>query len=166
MIIRPASFPADKQTVHNLFLAYAESLPINLSFQNFEQEIADLPGKYAAENGGAVFLASTSPSASPPTTSQPQPQPIGCIAIRPFSPPSKCELKRLYVSPSFRGLGVGNLLLDAAVQRARELGYKEILLDTLGSMTAAMRMYERAGFERVGAYYESVEGAVFYRLVL
>lgn len=194
--IRPATFPPDREKVAALFRAYAASLPINLDFQNFEIELADLPGKYGVERGGAVFLAFVESSApaieeggksststvpgeesqseveAPATQNQEYKKDqvqdaIGCIGLRSFPPsPKTCELKRLYLSPSSRGLGVGKLLLDAAVQKARALGYSEMLLDTLGSMAAARRLYEKAGFEQIESYYESVEGAVFYRLRL
>ena len=188
--IRPAIFPDDKETVSKLVLAYAEFLPVDLSFQNFEQELSGLPGKYAVENGGAVYLAYTTsiPSAEqtstsnsstsitpdvPQASSAPEEQAIGCIGIRPFrsstytstTAPS-CELKRLYLTPASRGLGVGKLLLEVAIQQARQLGYGEMLLDTLKSMTTARGLYERYGFVEIEKYYESVEGAAFYRLVL
>lgn len=187
--IRPATFPADTPTVRSLFLAYASSLPISLDFQDFETELAGLPGKYAVEKGGGVWLAfasdtstasltftSTSKLASQAgQTSQQlalenldsknaEENVIGIIALRPFSPPMSCEIKRLYLTPTSRGKGLGRELLDVIVKRAEELGYEEILLDTLDSMGAAMRLYEGYGFERCEQYYESVEGAVFYRL--
>ncbi|KAF2849726.1 acyl-CoA N-acyltransferase [Plenodomus tracheiphilus IPT5] len=163
LTIRPATFPPDKETVARLFLAYAQTLPISLAFQDFDAELAGLPGKYAAEVRGTVFLAGM--AASQPT--------IGCIAIRPFyhtksATPSTqtkvCELKCLYLTPSSRGRGVAKMLLSAAVQRARELGYEEMLFHTIASMTAARRLYEGYGFEEIERYYERIEGAVFYRL--
>jgi ribosomal protein S18 acetylase RimI-like enzyme len=188
---RPASFPADHPTVTTLFLAYAASLPIRLDFQGFEHELAGLPGKFAQEKRGALFLA-YAPSASDPDSdansgaanghvtnerasvnaeadadANADPSKcIGCVAIRPFAPPDVCELKRLYVVPSARGTGAAHTLMEVVLQRARELGYREVLLDTLASMTAARRLYEGFGFVETGKYYESVEGAVFYRLVL
>lgn len=200
--IRPAVFPDDQQVVGQLFLAYAQSLPISLDFQNFEGELASLPGKYAADRGGAVWLAyapreesESEPESSIWTASSgggtkansPQTkdsQAIGCIAIRPFfatpttaesaallasstSPTTaSCELKRLYLEPESRGLGVAKLLIDVAVAHARKLGYKEMLLDTLRTMTPARRLYERYGFEETGSYYHNPEDAVFYRLAL
>jgi GNAT superfamily N-acetyltransferase len=181
--IRPAIFPEDQKIVGQLFLAYAESLPISLDFQNFEHELAGLPGKYAAENGGAVWLAYTTETA---LESEPKEQEndIGCIAIRPFfyptttpistslaetstsAPSSTCELKRLYLTPASRGLGVSKLLMDVALPKARELGYKEMLLDTLRSMTPARKLYEGYGFEETGSYYENPNDAIFYRLIL
>lgn len=198
--IRPAVFPNDKEIVGQLFLAYAQSLPVSLDFQNFEHELAALPGKYAADKGGAVWLAYASSKASEPASlvtssvrngeAQSEPSPVygeravGCIAIRPFfttpttaessallakstSPSTTtCELKRLFLTPESRGLGVSKLLMDAAISQARKLGYKEMLLDTLRTMTPARKLYEGYGFEEIGSYYENPEDAVFYRLVL
>lgn len=175
--IRPAIFPDDKEIVASLFRAYAASIPVKLDFQGFEEELAGLPSKYAVEKGGAVYLAYLEDDAIPSTTSRSspstsqQPYAIGCIALRPFpstaSPPTpQCELKRLYLAPEARGQGVSKLLMDVVIAQAKQLGYSEMLLDTLDSMTAARRLYEGYGFEEIEAYYESVEGAVFYRLIL
>ncbi|CAE7027243.1 hypothetical protein CFE70_003883 [Pyrenophora teres f. teres 0-1] len=187
--IRPAIFPDDKEIVGQLFLAYARSLPISLDFQNFEHELAALPGKYASEKGGAVWLAYAAAEQESPATptnikKAKDEQTIGCIAIRPFFPTpttaesatllsnstspttTTCELKRLYLTPASRGLGVSKLLMDVAISHARKLGYKEMLLDTLSSMTPARKLYEGYGFKEIGSYYESVEDAVFYRLLL
>ncbi|KAF2818860.1 acyl-CoA N-acyltransferase [Ophiobolus disseminans] len=163
--IRPATFPADTQTVRNLFLAYAQSLPIALDFQGFEEELAGLPGKYAADRGGVVYLAHTTEEGKCSTARE---SVIGIVALRAFPSAAvrTCELKRLYIEPAARGRGVAKTLMDAVVFRARECGYVEMLLDTLGSMTAARRLYGGYGFQEIEGYYESVEGAVFYKLVL
>ncbi|KAF2245702.1 acetyltransferase [Trematosphaeria pertusa] len=173
VIIIPAQFPRDREVVASLFAAYAKSLEIDLTFQAFEEELAQLPGKYAPSNGGALFLAHASHPAptlkTPPHLSPPpsQPKAIGCVALRGFSPPHICELKRLYIAPDSRGLGAGRDLLEAVLARARELGYREMLLDTLPSMVAARKMYAQYGFEEVGKYYESpIEGTTFMKLVL
>lgn len=182
--IRPAIFPGDKECVATLFLAYAKSLPIDLSFQNFASELAALPGQYATEERGAVFLAQTDLVNIPSSrtvdgerkdnTSAPQlcyVETVGCVAIRPFTSEAysvlrTCELKRLYLEPAARGRGVAKLLVGAALQKARELGYEVILLDTLGSMTTARRLYEGFGFTEIESYHQSIEGVVFYRLEL
>jgi ribosomal protein S18 acetylase RimI-like enzyme len=166
--IRPAVFPSDKITVSQLFLAYAKSLPVALDFQGFSEELASLPGKYSIEKSGAVFLAYTTSTSQTPSL-QPQETLIGVVALRSFPTSNSiptCELKRLYLAPSSRGLGASKLLMDVVIARARELGYKEMLLDTLSSMIAARKLYERYGFVEIGSYYQSVEGAVFYKLVL
>ncbi|KAF2998865.1 hypothetical protein E8E13_003903 [Curvularia kusanoi] len=194
--IRLAKFPEDKSTINKLFQAYEQFVmdyaSISLDFQNFAHEVASLPGKYSEENRGALYIAflqTTSPSLDsepagvthkrkPSTTlsdvdeGEPAKQPsshtlvpIGCVGLRAFTSHS-AELKRLFLDPEARGLGTGRLLVEAAVGKARELGYSEVLLDTLGSMTTARRLYARCGFEEVEAYHESLEGAVFYRLRL
>jgi ribosomal protein S18 acetylase RimI-like enzyme len=158
--IRPAIFSQDNSTVSTLFLAYAGSLPVNLDFQNFKNELAGLPGKYAAEKGGAVFLA----------YSTAEEEMVGVVGVRKFtvegSEVPTCELKRLYIAPASRGKGVAKLLMDAVLARARELGYREMLLDTLRSMTPARKLYAHYGFTETLAYYASVEGAMFYKLLL
>jgi ribosomal protein S18 acetylase RimI-like enzyme len=189
--IRNAEFPADKQVVGQLFRAYAQSLPISLDFQNFDQELAGLPGKYAAEKGGAVWLLvssaeniETSEKYTGFSTTRDNEQAIGCIAIRPFfatpttaesatllahstAPPTKtCELKRLFLAPETRGLGLSKPLMEVALAHAKKLGYEEMLLDTLRSMKTARRLYEGYGFEEIDSYYENPEDAVFYRLKL
>ncbi|KAF1912973.1 hypothetical protein BDU57DRAFT_541668 [Ampelomyces quisqualis] len=106
--IRPAIFPADKDTVRQLFLAYAQSLPVKLDFQGFEEELARLPGKYAAENRGCVYLAYTQDQSVETVT--------GSVALRSFPTTTSiptCELKRLYVAPSSRGVGASKLLMGA-----------------------------------------------------
>jgi GNAT superfamily N-acetyltransferase len=131
--IRQAIFPADKQIVSQLFLAYAQSLPIKLDFQGFEEELAGLPGKYAVEKGGAVYLAyaTASPTSTTGASSEQPPSQetiIGIVALRPFpttNSTSTCELKRLYLAPSARGLGVSKQLMNAVLDCARSLGYKE-----------------------------------------
>jgi ribosomal protein S18 acetylase RimI-like enzyme len=189
--IRNAEFPADKQVVGQLFRAYAQSLPISLDFQNFDHELAELPGKYATEKGGAVWLLvssaeniEASEKSTGFSTTRDNEQAIGCIAIRPFfatpttaesatllahstAPPTKtCELKRLFLAPETRGLGLSKPLMEVALSHAEKLGYEEMLLDTLRSMKTARRLYEGYGFEEIDSYYENPEDAVFYRLKL
>jgi carbonic anhydrase len=136
--------------VRQLFRDYADSLPIKLCFQNFDQELASLPGAYAAP-GGALFLAVEGDRA------------IGCIGIRRFSQISG-ELKRLYVSPASRGHGAGKTLISAAIGEARAIGYKELVLDTLASMRAAIALYESFGFHRADAYYPNpLPDVVYFR---
>ena len=155
----PAEFSRDREVVAALFAAYAESLNIDLSFQSFSDELSQLPGKYAAEKGGTLFLAHATDS-SPARV-------IGCVAVRAFSPPETCELKRLYIVPEARGMGAAQRLMDAAIGKARQLGYSHMLLDTLASMTAARKLYVQYGFEEVDKYYDNpIEGTVFMRAAL
>jgi len=166
--VRLAQFPDDKDTISNLFLAYEQHLldtaSVKLDFQNFEDELANLPGKYAVEHNGALWLAYISASSAQKTPPAKE-TPIGCMGLRAFNT-ARAELKRLYLLPSARGSGVSKVLMDVAIARARELGYREVLLDTLGSMTAARRLYEKYGFREIEAYYDSHPDAVFYRLAL
>jgi ribosomal protein S18 acetylase RimI-like enzyme len=180
--IRPAKFPEDLEVVQQLFLAYERFLPVKLDFQNFDQEVAQLPGKYALENKGALYLASKSdtPTLSSqtsqmngatvqPTPTQTKEHVVGIVGLRCLSTSSSiptCELKRLYLTPESRGLGVSKLLLDVVLAQARQLGYKEMVLDTLSSMTTPRRLYEKYGFVEIASYYQSVDDAVFYKLVL
>jgi ribosomal protein S18 acetylase RimI-like enzyme len=185
--VRLAQFPDDKDTISSLFLAYEQHLldtaSVKLDFQNFSDELANLPGKYAVENNGALWLAYTStpsaqntpaenspaenaPAENAPAENAPAKEtPIGCMGLRVFTP-LQAELKRLYLLPSARGRGASRMLMDVSIARARELGYKEVLLDTLGSMTAARKLYEKYGFREIEAYYDSHPEAVFYQLDL
>jgi len=170
-IISPTEFPRDREVVARLFTAYAKSLEIDLAFQNFELELCSLPGKYSTENGGALYLARI--SSSPLTTASTSEEAsttsevIGCAALRAFNASHICELKRLYIAPRSRGLGAGRKLLECVIARAKDLGYKEMLLDTLPSMVEARKMYEKYGFEECEKYYDSpIEGTKFMRLKL
>ena len=140
----------DIATASALFRAYAEALGIDLSFQNFEQELASLPGKYAPPKG-ALLLARRIDG-----------EPLGCVAMRPMSEDGCCEMKRLYVAPAARGSGVGLALVEAIVAAARHAGYREMRLDTLPTMTTALWLYERQGFVRIEPYYDTpIAGTVF-----
>ncbi|KAF2472866.1 acyl-CoA N-acyltransferase [Lindgomyces ingoldianus] len=166
VVISSAEFPDDRFVIMNLFTAYADSLEIDLTFQNFSHELSSLPGKYTPDNGGVLLIARviSVDSSSEVSTAQ---EPIGCVALRPFSPPHTCELKRLYIVPEVRGLGAGRKLLEAVLERAKTMGYKEMVLDTLPSMVPARKMYKAFGFEEVEKYYDNpIEGTSFMRLKL
>lgn len=141
-----------------LFKAYAQSLGIDLTFQDFTTEISSMPGKYAPPTG--CLLIARSPTGSP----------VGCVGLRPLPRLSitTCEMKRLYVDPEARGLKLGTALAEAVISEARMLGYKAIVLDTLASMHAARKLYESLGFEEIEAYYETPvkDETVFLRLWL
>lgn len=142
-----------------LFRAYAASLaPFDLGYQDFEAELAGLPGAYAPP-GGALFLAWP---AAPAKAGRPA---IGCVALRPTPDPAVGELKRLYVSPGARGTGAGRALATAAVRAARRAGYAQVVLDTLPGMTAAIALYRSIGFEPTAPYYATpVAETLFFRL--
>jgi ribosomal protein S18 acetylase RimI-like enzyme len=153
IIIEEATSRAQLAVVRELFLEYAASLEISLCFQNFEQELAGLPGKYASPSG-RLLLASDAD------------QPAGCVAIRPLDP-GACEMKRLYVRPGWRRQGLGRTLALAIIAAAREIGFDRMRLDTLASMTAAIALYRSLGFQRIPPYYDNPsESAVFMELHL
>jgi GNAT superfamily N-acetyltransferase len=141
--IAPAHTAADLGAVARLFEAYAASLEVDLAYQDFATELATLPGKYAPP-GGALLLARRNDGA-----------PLGCIALRPMLPDGCCEMKRLFVSPEARGLGLGRALIAALIIEARRIGYREMRLDTLPSMAAAMALYEGLGFVDIAPYYDT-----------
>ncbi len=142
-----------------LFEEYAASLGLDLCFQNFAKELAELPGDYEPPNG-RLFLAVEGDDAA------------GCVALREISSDkigdSVCEMKRLYVRPAFRGTGLGRTLAEAVIQSAREIGYARMRLDTLpGKMDRAIAMYRSLGFKNIEPYYVNpVKDAAFMELEL
>ncbi len=139
----------DLEEVRVLLLEYAASLAIPLDFQNFDRELAELPGAYAPPRG-VVLLA----------------RGLGCVALRPFDD-TTCELKRLYVRPQARGSGLGRALVEEVVAEARRLQYARMRLDTLPTMVAAQALYEQLGFHEIAAYTSNpVAGARFLELEL
>lgn len=148
--IAPARSAADLIAVADLFQAYANSLGIDLGYQDFPAELAGLPGRYAPP-AGALLLARDAAG-----------MPVGCVALRRIDPPGCCEMKRLYVAPSGRGLGLGRALAEAVIAAAEQLGYREMRLDTLPFMQAAMRLYDELGFDQIPPYYDTpVDGTRF-----
>jgi GNAT superfamily N-acetyltransferase len=151
--IHTAQFPQHVEAVRAIFREYAESLGIDLSFQNFDAELADLPGKYAAPRG-RVLLAWR------------EGEVIGSVAMRPLDE-TVCEMKRLYVRPVGRGQQLGTRLAEYIVQVAREVGYTKVRLDTLPTMQAAQNVYASLGFVPIPAYvFNPVEGTLFLELDL
>ncbi|MFM0506968.1 GNAT family N-acetyltransferase [Paraburkholderia sp. RL17-373-BIF-A] len=151
--ITTAQFPQQLEAVRAIFREYAESLGIDLSFQNFESELADLPGKFAAPRG-RVLLAHNDEEL------------VGCVAMRPLDD-TTCEMKRLYVRPAGRGLQAGRQLATRICDIARDAGYHRMRLDSLPTMRAALELYASLGFERIPAYvFNPIAGAVFLELNL
>jgi GNAT superfamily N-acetyltransferase len=139
--------------VRELFLEYAAWLTVDLCFQDFEAELATLPGKYAPPTG-AILLAHVHGAVA------------GCVAMRRLEA-SVGEMKRLWVRQSFRSCGIGKLLIEAIVERARAAGYARLRLDTLPQMRTALVLYRALNFYEVPAYYNNpVPGAIFLEKVL
>jgi ribosomal protein S18 acetylase RimI-like enzyme len=152
--IAPARTAEDLQGVAALFGAYAAGLNIDLGFQNFAAERAGLPGAYAPP-AGALLLARSA-------AAETEEAPLGCVALRPLPTQGCCEMKRLYVSPAARGLGLGQALVRAILAEAARIGYREMRLDTLPSMTRAIALYHAAGFAPVPPYYNTpLAGTLF-----
>lgn len=136
-----------------LFLEYAGALGISLCFQNFDQEVASLPGDYAPP-GGRLLLALDRSS------------PIGCGGLHHFSS-GRAEMKRVYVRPEGRGRGTGKEIVVRLLEEAKTIGYRSVVLDTLPVMRSAIHLYRALGFREIEAYRDNpVEGALFMELDL
>ena len=153
--ILPVRSPDDLAETKALFEAYAASLGINLSYQKFVEEMAAMPGKYAPPKGELLLARGPDGVA------------LGCVGLRPLAEAGTCEMKRLYVTPEGRGLGLGKALAERVVDEARRIGYRRMLLDTLPSLTTAVGLYDRMGFARIAAYYDTpIPGTIFMALAL
>ena len=142
--------PDDLAATIALFRAYAASLGVDLAYQDFEAELAAMPGKYAPPTG-ELLLARGADGA-----------PLGCVGLRAIDPVGCCEMKRLYVSPDARGMGLGRTLVEAVLDAAARLGFRELRLDTLPDMSDAQALYARMGFVRIAPYYDTpIAGTVF-----
>ncbi|MET0619720.1 MAG: GNAT family N-acetyltransferase [Thermoanaerobaculia bacterium] len=151
--IRYAQIPRDLEVVRGLFQEYVDSLAIDLYFQELDQELASLPGKYSPP-GGRLLLAWRGDEA------------VGCIALRPIDA-STCEMKRLYVRPDARGEQLGRRLAERICREAKDAGYTRICLDTLPSMAAAQKLYQSLGFVPIEPYvFNPVPGTKFLGLDL
>jgi putative acetyltransferase len=144
----------DIQKARALFEEYAAGLGISLCFQNFDQELKNLPGDYAPPDGRLLLATHDD-------------QLAGCIALRKLDD-GVCEMKRLFVRPAHRGTGLGRVLVEKIISEARNLGYTHMRLDTLpGKMDKAIALYQSIGFVDIGPYCENpVEGAKFMELDL
>ncbi len=153
----PAEGPAHTEAVRTLFREYAGSLAVDLCFQNFEQELATLPGEYAPP-GGALLLALVDG------------EPAGCVAMRPLPEAdhaNACEMKRLYVRRAFRRFGLGRLLAQQLMDLATQAGHSCMLLDTLDDMEAARGLYASLGFVEIPPYYfNPIPGAHYLKVEL
>ena len=139
--------------IRQLFREYANSLEIDLCFQDFEEELKSLPGKYS-EPDGRLYIAYLDDKV------------VGCIALRRYDD-IRAELKRLFVRNGYRGLGISKRLIQRIIQDALDIGYHSILLDTLDTMKPAISLYTSIGFKDIESYYDNpIEGAKYFELDL
>lgn len=155
-LLTPAT-PELLDVTREIFREYAAQLGVDLCFQNFDAELAGLPGEYASPRG-ALLLATVDGEVA------------GCGALRALPDvdyPNACEMKRLYVRPAFRRFGIGRLLAQALLDRGLQAGYSNLLLDTLDDMEAARGLYTSLGFEEIPPYYfNPIPGAHYLRAPL
>lgn len=145
--------PEHLAVARELFEEYAEQLGHDLEFQQFSQELENLPGTYAPPRG-RLLLATWGPAV------------VGCVGLREQSP-AICEMKRMYVRPDFRRRGIGRRLAVEIIAAARQIGYERMRLDTLRPMNVPRALYQSLGFQEVSAYYNNpIPGAVFLELDL
>ncbi|HKU85912.1 MAG TPA: GNAT family N-acetyltransferase [Casimicrobiaceae bacterium] len=143
VVIRDARVPMEIPLVRALFDEYAASLGVDLSFQDFARELAELPGGYAAPRG-CLLVADIGGEI------------VGCVALRALAADEpQGEIKRLYLRPAARGRGLGRDLVQAVITRARSLGYRMLKLDTLASMQSARTLYASLGFRACAPYYRN-----------
>ena len=142
------------EQVRQLFLEYARSLGFSLCFQNFDQELANLPGDYSPPHG-KLFLAEFEGELA------------GCVALHKLEN-EICEMKRLYLRPQFRGKGLGRALATRIIAEARDIGYSRLRLDTVESaMQDAVAMYLKLGFRKIDPYCENpMPSALYMELML
>ena len=154
MTVIQATTPGQIDLARQLFREYEAWLGLSLCFQNFEKELAELPGAYV-EPGGRLLLTYYHDELA------------GCVAFRRFGP-NACEMKRLFVREKFRGKGIGRFLIETIIRDAKEIGYERILLDTLPPrMNDAIALYRSIGFKETAPYYDNpVEGAIFMELTI
>ncbi|CAN7182244.1 GNAT family N-acetyltransferase [Acidovorax sp. NB1] len=153
--LRTPSTPAELDAVRDIFREYASTLGVDLCFQGFDAELAQLPGDYA-EPRGALLVAVVEGAVA------------GCCALRPLDAadyPNASEMKRLFVRKAFRGFGLGRELAEAMLDRARQAGYACVLLDTLDDMESARALYTDLGFEEIPPYYHNpIAGAHYLKV--
>ena len=154
LVIRQAESPSELAHIRQLFLEYAQSLGFSLCFQNFDKELANLPGDYVAPNGRLLLAEDDGKLA-------------GCGAVRRLDP-AACEMKRLYVRPEFRGKGLGRMLAEKLISEARSIGYRRMRLDTVEPvMKTAVAMYREMGFHEIEPYCQNpIAGALYMELAL
>lgn len=143
----------DFEHAKNLFREYAASIGIDLSFQNFDVELQNIDQQYNHPTGALLLVFDNA-------------SPVGCAGVRKLDDET-AELKRMYVQDDYRGYGIGVKLLEMSLQKARELGYKKIRLDTLQTMKKAQELYRSFGFYEIPSYrFNPLEGAVYMEKIL
>lgn len=153
LLIMPVTEGAHLRHVQELMREYQAMIGIDLCFQEFEQEVLSLPGKYAPPLG-RLYLAVFNEI------------PAGCIALRPLNN-VQCEMKRLYVCPAFRGLGLARKLTGQIIADAGKIGFRQMVLDSLSMMTAAQTLYRSLGFREIEPYcFNPLEGVCYMGLDL
>lgn len=153
MQILEAHFTEHLPAIRELFLEYANAIAVDLCFQSFDRELRELPGRYAPSEGRLLLALDGTKAA-------------GCVASRKIGD-GICEMKRLYVRPTFRGKGLGRALAGEIIAAAKKTGYERMRLNTLGSMKEAIALYHSLGFQRVPPYYDNPNAcAVFMELKL
>jgi ribosomal protein S18 acetylase RimI-like enzyme len=148
-----ASSEESIKQVRKLFLEYAKSLDFKLCFQDFDRELASLPGEYAPPNGRLYIAIEKS-------------EPVGCVGLRSLDDGS-CEMKRLYVRPNHRREGIGRAMSRLVISEAKAIGYSKMRLDTVSSMVPAIALYKSLGFKEIPPYrFNPIQGAVYLELKL
>ena len=140
--------PIHLPEIRSLFREYEAFLDVDLCFQGFEEELADLPGIYTPPKGALLVALVNN-------------QVAGCVALRPLSN-GDCEMKRLFVRPKYRGLGLGRELACRIIEESKEIGYERMKLDTLDFLEEAILLYKSLGFKQTGSYYDNPLEQVSY----
>ena len=144
-----AAAPEHIEQAQKLFREYEAWFGMNLCFQNFDEEVANLPGKYAAPTGRLLLAFADEKLA-------------GCIALRKLED-GVCEMKRLFVREGFRGRKLGNIMIEKLIEEARTIGYEKVRLDTFPpKMAKAVELYESHGFHEIPPYYHNPYGEALY----
>jgi GNAT superfamily N-acetyltransferase len=149
LLVRPADFPVDLAAVRELFLAYGQLPEVAECVTSLDREIAGLPGRYCATEGGALLIALHRGA------------PAGCVGYLRLDEET-CEMRRLFVSPQARGLGFGSRLVDGLLRTARQAGYQTMRLHTLPVLASAVALYVSAGFHRIDSYDPSAPAAALF----
>jgi GNAT superfamily N-acetyltransferase len=148
--IRPVRSAHGITVVRDLIGEYVHWLDIDIAIEGFEAELPHFPGPYSPPAGDLLLAQGNSGEA------------LGCICLRPLELPGACEVKRLYVRPAARGMGLGRALATSAIERASTLGYREVMLDTLPWMTSAIEIYRSLGFVPISPYWNNLVPGIVY----